>query len=109
MVSQTTAAMTMVLTVGALVTSGHRATAAAQRGGDAVSAAATPLWHAEGHGWGRPAADASTVYFLTMAHEVEARDANTGALRWRALTGEPGPTTAGSTVMLAGDVVIAGD
>lgn len=109
MVSQTTTALTLMLAFGALVTPGHRAPAAAPRAGDAAPAAATPLWHVEGHGWGRPAADASTVYFLTMAHEVDARDASTGALRWRARTGEPGPTTAGSTMMLAGDVAIAGD
>lgn len=109
MLSHATIVATSILALGALVTPGHRAPLAEARPQGAASTAATPLWHVEGHGWGRPAADASTVYFLTRDHEVEARDGLGGALRWRARTGESGPTTEGSTVVLAGDVAITGD
>jgi outer membrane protein assembly factor BamB len=52
---------------------------------------------------------ASTVYFLTKRHEVIAADTATGAVRWRAGTGEPGRETLGSSVLAHGDIVIAGD
>lgn len=69
----------------------------------------SPLWHVEGQGWGTPAADASTVYFLAKTHEVIALDGGTGARRWSAHTGEPGAATSGSTLFLVGDLVIAAD
>lgn len=91
---------------GAMVAPGHLAPAVAQRADTGIASA---VWHAEGQGWGTPAADASAVYVLAAAHEVHARDAATGALRWRAHTGEPGPTTAGSSLVLIDDLVVAGD
>lgn len=68
------------------------------------------LWHVEERGWGVPAADATQAYFLTVWHDVQARDLATGALRWRAPTGRTGPVTGGSMVALAGDgLVLAAD
>jgi outer membrane protein assembly factor BamB len=62
-----------------------------------------------GDGRGTPALDVSTAYFLSKQHEVVAVHRRTGTERWRRHTGEPGLTTAGSTLLVAGDVVIAGD
>jgi outer membrane protein assembly factor BamB len=70
---------------------------------------ASPIWHVEGEGRGRPAADWSTAFFLSKRHEVLALHAQSGAVRWRAATGEPGESTNGSAVALAGEVVAAGD
>lgn len=70
---------------------------------------ASQVWHIQGEAWGSPAVDGSTVYFLAKTHEVVALDADTGTQRWRAHTGESGPTTAGSAVFIAGDEVIAAD
>lgn len=70
---------------------------------------ATQLWRAEGAGWGQPAVDGSTVYFLAKAHEVVALDTDTGRERWRTHTGESGTTTSGSIVLVAGDEVVAVD
>lgn len=67
------------------------------------------VWHVAGEGRGTPALDVSTAYFLSKHHEVIAVHRRTGAERWRRQTGEPGLTTAGSTLVVAGDVVIAGD
>lgn len=96
-------ACALVITLGALLGYG------APRIPSAMPTIASPLWHVAGEGWGTPAADAATAYFLAKAHEVVALDAATGAERWRARTGETGPTTAGSLLLLAGDVVVAGD
>jgi outer membrane protein assembly factor BamB len=75
-------------------------------GGAAVVA---PLWHVAGEGRGMPAASGSTVYFLTKRHEVVAVDASTGKARWRRTTGEPGNETLGSSILVSGSVVMAGD
>jgi outer membrane protein assembly factor BamB len=53
--------------------------------------------------------DVSTAYYLSKRHEVVAVHRRTGRVRWRQHTGEPGQTTAGSTLVMAGDLVIAGD
>jgi outer membrane protein assembly factor BamB len=63
----------------------------------------------DGEGHGRPVSDAGTAYFLSTRHEVVAIAAATGAMRWRQSTSEPGASTAGSAVVLAGSVVVAGD
>jgi outer membrane protein assembly factor BamB len=67
------------------------------------------VWRVEGEGRGRPVIDGGTAYFLSRRHEVVALDASNGAIRWRQSTAEPGPTTEGSTVVVAGSVVVAGD
>ena len=71
--------------------------------------APSTVWHVDGEGHGRPASDAATAYFLSTQHEVVAIAAATGAVRWRQSTSEPGASTAGSAVVLAGSVVVAGD
>jgi outer membrane protein assembly factor BamB len=67
------------------------------------------LWHVEGIGRGRPAADSSTAYFLTKQHEVLAVDVANGTVRWRRKTGVTDEATWGSRLVLAGSVVVAGD
>jgi len=73
------------------------------------SRAALPIWHIAGEGRGLPAADSSTVYFLSKRHEVLAVEATTGTLRWRQDTAEPGDATMGSVLLVAGPFVVAGD
>lgn len=107
MPATTRTAVTVGALVGGLITPGHPSLMQPPR--DLPSVGASPLWHLEGRGWGTPAADPSTVYFLTAAHELQARHVDTGGLRWSVHTGEPGLTTAGSNVALAGDLVVAGD
>lgn len=68
-----------------------------------------PRWHVAGQGRGVPAVSGSAVYFLTKRHEVVSVEAGTGAVRWRRNTGEPGAETLGSSVLVGGDVVMAGD
>jgi len=67
------------------------------------------VWRVEGAGHGRPAVDGGAVYFLTSRHEVIALDATSGSQRWRQNTLEPGSATEGSAVVVAGEVVVAGD
>lgn len=74
-----------------------------------TSPAPEPIWRVPGEGWGRPAVDAETVYFLSKRHEVLAVDASTARVRWRQSTGEPGAATFGSAVVVSGPVVAAGD
>jgi len=66
-------------------------------------------WHVDGEGRGRPAIDGGSVYFLSKRHEVLALDASKGTLRWRQNTNEPGDSTEGSAVVVAGPVVVAAD
>ncbi len=79
--------------------------------GDARARTRPPrlLWHVAAEGRGTPALDASTAYFLSKQHEAVAVNRRTGQIKWRGRTGEPGLTTAGSTVLVVGDVVVAGD
>jgi len=67
------------------------------------------VWRVPGEGRGRPAADASTAYFLGRRNEVIAVNARSGAVRWRTPTGRTGDTTLGFRVVTAGSVVVAGD
>jgi outer membrane protein assembly factor BamB len=67
------------------------------------------VWRVEGAGHGRPVVDGGAVYFLTSRHEVIALDATKGTQRWRQNTLEPGSATEGSAVVVALDVVVAGD
>jgi outer membrane protein assembly factor BamB len=67
------------------------------------------IWRVAGKARGTPAADGRTVFFLTTDHAVVAIDQTTGAVRWRAATGEEGATTTGSSVVLSGSLVVVGD
>src|SRR5947207_12318938 len=67
------------------------------------------VWRAAGEGHGQPVVDGGSVYFLSRHHEVIALDASVGTERWRQNTGEPGTATDGSTLVVAGDTVVAGD
>jgi outer membrane protein assembly factor BamB len=68
-----------------------------------------PFWKIAGKGQGRPAIDATTVYFLSEQHEVLAVNAASGAIRWRATTGEAGPGTQGTTIVPMNSVIVVGD
>ncbi|PYR60691.1 MAG: hypothetical protein DMF91_11655 [Acidobacteria bacterium] len=89
--------------------SGVLLAAAAALGVVASDPADSPIWHVAGEGRGRPAADWSTAFFLSKRHEVVALHAQSGQVRWHAGTGQPGESTNGSAVALAGDIVAAGD
>jgi outer membrane protein assembly factor BamB len=69
----------------------------------------SPLWRVPGEGRGQPAAERDTVYFLSKRHEVLAVDAETGVVRWRRTTGEPGDATDGALVLLSDATVVVGD
>lgn len=75
----------------------------------------TAIWKVGGESVGQPAHDGDTAYFLSRAREVVAVEAATGAVRWRTSTnitstgGTAGTSTSGSTITLAGDVLVAGD
>ena len=84
-------------------------TAMASTGPSGGAAAAVPRWRVVGEGRGVPAASGSTAYFLTKRHEVLAVDAQTGSVRWRRNTGEPGVETLGSSLLVNESIVMAGD
>lgn len=61
-------------------------------------------------GWGRPAVDKTSVYYLSKAHDLFAIDRATGQERWRrALARDDGAPTAGIEVVVSDNVVVAGD
>jgi outer membrane protein assembly factor BamB len=60
-------------------------------------------------GWGRPAADGSGIYYLAKHHELLALERRSGALRWRRPLHADAGVTAGTTIVVSGDIVIAGD
>ena len=60
-------------------------------------------------GWGRPAVDSVRVYFLSKRHELIAVARESGVEKWRAPLGSGTPLTAGTTVLVAGATVVAGD
>jgi outer membrane protein assembly factor BamB len=86
-----------------------RAGAADQLSGGSIEESRATLWHVSGEGRGVPVVDGSTAYFLSKRHEVIAVDASSGAVRWRRSTGANGDATLGSTLVLAGKMVVAGD
>lgn len=75
----------------------------------------SPLWHVPGAARGTPAFDGTTAYFLSRDREVVAIDAGSGRVRWRTGTGVTsedaifGATTAGTTLTIAGPLVVGGD
>jgi outer membrane protein assembly factor BamB len=70
---------------------------------------AVPIRLHRAAGWGRPAIDAGTAFYLSREHELFAVDRFTGAERWRQLLGGVSSRTAGSRVVVHHGVVIAGD
>lgn len=60
-------------------------------------------------GWGQPAVDETTVYYLSKRHALIVVDRGDGRPRWTAALGDTGTTTAGTTVVFAGSLVVAGD
>jgi outer membrane protein assembly factor BamB len=84
-------------------------TVIAARGPAGGAAVVVPRWRVAGEGRGVPAVFGSIVYFLTKRHEVVAVEASTGVVIWRRSTGEPGDETLGSSVLVSGGVVMAGD
>lgn len=60
-------------------------------------------------GWGRPAVDGTTVFYLSRDHQLFAVDRRRGEARWRRpLGGGPG-LTVGSQIVVDHDVVVAAD
>jgi outer membrane protein assembly factor BamB len=84
-------------------------TAIASRAPAGGAAVVVPRWRVSGEGRGVPAVCASIVYFLTKRHEIVSVQASTGVVQWRRSTGEPGDETLGSSVVVSGGVVMAGD
>lgn len=66
------------------------------------------IWKTQGKGFGQPAFDASTAFFVGPDHDLTAVDKNTGAVRWRTTTGSSG-LTGGYNAVVAGNVVALGD
>lgn len=60
-------------------------------------------------GWGRPAVDDTTVYYLSKAHELFAVNRGTGRERWRRTLANNANLTAGIDVIVWRDLVVAGD
>jgi len=69
----------------------------------------TVLWSVAAEGWGQPASDGRSVYFLTRSHDVVAVRAADGEVRWRARTQSSRGVPDGSRLVVAGGVVVAGD
>jgi len=67
------------------------------------------VWQVSGEGRGTPAVHESSVYFLSKRHEVMAVEVASGRIRWRRSTGELSESTAGSRVLTARGIVMAGD
>ena len=67
------------------------------------------LWHLPDLGRGGAAADETSAYFLSKAHEVIAVDVTTGTIRWRRTTLEEGDALSGAAVLLGDDSVVVGD
>jgi outer membrane protein assembly factor BamB len=67
------------------------------------------IWHVPEPGRGGPAADDTTAYFLSTAHEVLAVDIATGVVRWRRKTLEEGDALSGAALLVDGESVIVGD
>lgn len=62
-----------------------------------------------GAGWGVPAVDEHAVYYLSKYHELVCVGRTVGGTRWKRTLGGGAPVTAGTTVALAGPLVVAGD
>ena len=67
------------------------------------------LWHVPEPGRGGPAADDSSAYFLSKAHDVLAVDIATGDVRWRRTTLEEGEALSGAALLVDGESVVVGD
>jgi outer membrane protein assembly factor BamB len=67
------------------------------------------IWHVPEPGRGGPAADETSAYFLSKAHEVLAVDSASGHVRWRRKTLEEGEAQSGAALLVAGESLIVGD
>jgi outer membrane protein assembly factor BamB len=67
------------------------------------------VWHVPEPGRGGPAADDTSAYFLSKAHEVLAVDIATGNVRWRRPTFEEGEALSGAALLVDGESVVVGD
>jgi outer membrane protein assembly factor BamB len=66
-------------------------------------------WFVEGDGWGTPAADFQTAFYLSRHHEVIAIDVKSGKPIWRRETGGRADVTEGVRLRLNASRVFAGD
>ncbi|MEQ1872057.1 MAG: PQQ-binding-like beta-propeller repeat protein, partial [Vicinamibacterales bacterium] len=97
------------LAMGARSLSGGLAADAGVLQAPVSSVTAASAWSVVGAGWGRPAADDASAYFLTAEHHVVAIDLASSRVRWRQRTGGSGARPLGSRVLVAGSSVVAGD
>lgn len=67
------------------------------------------VWHVPESARGGPAADETSAYFLSRAHEVWAVDIATGHVRWRRKTFEEGDALSGEALVVGGDSIVVGD
>jgi outer membrane protein assembly factor BamB len=68
-----------------------------------------PVWHLAIAGRGTPVSDEASVYFVTEEHELIAVCARDGTIGWRTRIGEATTAISGSSLVLSGPLVIAGD
>lgn len=76
--------------------------------GRAITSEPVSIWRVAGEGQGTPAVDRDSAYFLTRRNDIVAADRVSGRVRWRASLGLAPEALAGSRVVTAGDVVVAG-
>ena len=81
----------------------------AQVAGASRAAAAEIFWRVAGEARGTPAIAGDRAYFLSKRHELVALDSDSGRVSWRRTTRGPGPTTAGTNIVIGQTGVIAGD
>lgn len=74
-----------------------------------VDPSESPRWQVAARGRGLPAVAGDRVFALTSDHQVLALALDDGRELWRRSTGERSATTDGMRVVVAGDLVIAGD
>jgi outer membrane protein assembly factor BamB len=83
---------------------------AADRGSQLVDRTISGVrWRLAEAARGTPAADSRAAYFLTQTHDVIAVDAVSGAVRWRRTTGERNGGPIGSSLALAGSILVVGE
>lgn len=75
---------------------------------DPSSKPGATIWTAQGRGFGQPAFDGTTAFFVGDAHDLTAVDRHTGAIKWRAVTNSSG-LTGGYNAVVVGNTVALGD
>lgn len=76
---------------------------------DGPAGGSRTIWRLTGQGFGMPAVDSGSVYFMSAAHEVIAVDKLSGTRRWTAKSMASGATTNGFNLVVAGGMVVMPD